>query len=467
VKLTKLRLQNYRCFDALEIEFHEKLTVLIAPNGGGKTTLLDAARVALWPFVKGFDLGSQTGKAATIQIDDVRLALLNEGNMEPQTPCVIEAWGDWSVNERNKHWLQQRSSLKKGTNTTGDVAVKAMTSHGKALESQVRSDQQVTLPLVSYLGTSRLWFEGRFTSTAAETTLDKSEYSRTSGYLNCLSYSSSFKAFTAWYGWIYRSYREEQLIALEKKIELSEKGLRLFQIVEAIKVSIDTLIKRTTGWHSLEYSASYHQQLVMHHPVNGTLPVDMLSDGLRNAIAMVADLAFRACKLNPHLGARAPLETPGIVLIDEVDMFLHPQWQQAILGSLQESFTELQFIVTTHSPQVLSTVKSDCIKALFKDGQGQWQAHTPDQEILGMESSIALNDIMGVNPVPPVDEARLIADYTAAIENGQHETSDAMAMRKLLLAIYGAEHSVLRDADRLIRFQSFKLRQSSKVEGRD
>jgi len=66
-----------------------------------------------------------------------------------------------------------------------------------------------------------------------------------------------------------------------------------------------------------------------------------------------------------------------------------------------------------------------------------------------------------------VDEAQLIADYTAAIESGQHETRDAMAMRELLLAIYGAEHPVLRDADRLIRFQSFKLRQSSSAEGRD
>lgn len=428
MKLTKLRLQNYRCFDALEIEFHEKLTVLIAPNGGGKTTLLDAARVALWPFVKGFDLGSQTGKAATIQIDDVRLALLNEGNMEPQTPSVIDAWGDWSVNERNRHWLQQRSSLKKGINTTGDVAVKAMTSHGKALESQVRSDQQVTLPLVSYLGTSRLWFEGRFTSVAAETTLDKSEYSRTSGYLNCLSYSSSFKTFTAWFGWIYRSYREEQLTALERNSELSSKGQRFSQIIEAIKVAINTLIEAPTGWYDLEYSASHQQQLVMHHPVQGVMPVDMLSDGLRNAIAMVADLAFRACKLNPHLGERAPLETPGIALIDEVDMFLHPQWQQTILASLQSAFPEIQFIVTTHSPQVLSTVRRESIRVIEQTESGLC-AVMPDFSPLAHESGDALSKIMGTHREPPLPIQEQIRHFEQLVRAGQESSDQAKTLR--------------------------------------
>ena len=151
MKLDKLRLKNYRGFEQFEIEFHKKLTVLIAPNGGGKTTILDAARVALWPFVKGFDLGSQTGKSASIQTDDVRLALMAANNMEPQTPSGIEGWGDWSETECKKHWIQQRLRMKKGTNTTGDAAVKKMTEYGQSLEILVRADQPVTLPLVTLL----------------------------------------------------------------------------------------------------------------------------------------------------------------------------------------------------------------------------------------------------------------------------------------------------------------------------
>ncbi|MDB6443196.1 AAA family ATPase [Pseudomonas sp. 21TX0197] len=453
MKLDKLRLKNYRGFEQFEIEFHKNLTVLIAPNGGGKTTILDAARVALWPYVKGFDLGSQTGKSASIQTDDVRMALMAEDNMEPQTPSSIEAWGDWSKTECKKHWIQQRLRMKKGTNTTGDAAVKKMTEYGRSLEKLVRADQPVTLPLVTYLGTSRLWFEGRFSSIAAETTLDKSEYSRTSGYLNCMSYTSSFKAFTAWYGWVYRSYRELQLIALEKKTELSETGRRFEQTIHVIKTAINTLVTAATGWHDLEYSASHQQQLVMYHPQHGVLPVEILSDGLRNAIAMVADLAFRAYKLNPHLGANAPLETPGVALIDEVDMFLHPQWQQTIVGSLQAAFPELQFIVTTHSPQVLSTVRRENIRVIGPDVDGQLIAALPLGMTYGEPSGDVLQSVMQVDPQPPVEEKAGLQRVTEMVDQGLYDDPDAIQLMQVLVEALGEQHPQLQRLQRSIQRQ--------------
>ena len=318
--LKQLTLGNYRCFESLQIDFHPELTVLIAPNGSGKTTVLDAARVALWPYVKGFDLGSQAGKSATIQIADVRLAPQADGNMEPQLPSRIEAVGSWETESTERTWEQRRERVKPGTNTLGDAGAKQLTAFASQLEQQVRSASgTVTLPLVSYLGTSRLWFEGRFTSTAEDVVLDTSDYSRSSGYLNCLAYASSFKAFTAWYGWIFRSYREEQIRAVEQGRPLDETGQRFATVIAVITRAVDTLVSETTGWHGLEYKASQQQQRVMHHAQFGSMPVDMLSDGVRNAIAMVADLAYRAYKLNPHLGADAALGTPGVALIDEVE----------------------------------------------------------------------------------------------------------------------------------------------------
>lgn len=453
MRLDKLRVQNYRCFGEFEIDFDPHLTILIASNGGGKTTILDAARVALWPFVKGFDLGSQTGKSATIQIEDVRLAQFSSGNMESQIPSAIEAWGEWAGSAGQSNWLQQRLSLKKSTNTIGDTGSKTLTSYGKSLQDKVRSDAQVILPMVTYLGTSRLWFEGRFTSAAAQTTLDRSEYSRTSGYLNCLSYSSSFKTFTAWYGWIYRSYREAQLIALERNAEVSDTGQRFEQIIAAIKDAIDRLIKVPTGWHSLEYSASHQQQLVMHHPEQGVLPVDMLSDGLRNAIAMVADLAFRACKLNPHLGERAPLETPGIALIDEVDMFLHPYWQQTIIGALRTAFPAMQFIVTTHSPQVLSTVRRENIRVIGKDAHGMLIASQPLAMTYGEPSNSVLHSVMQVDPQPPVEEKRDLLQLTEWVDKGRYDEQRTIALMQRLTQALGEQHPQLQRLQRSIRRQ--------------
>lgn len=453
MRLDKLRVQNYRCFGEFEIDFDPYLTVLIASNGGGKTTILDAARVALWPFVKGFDLGSQTGKSATIQVEDVRLAQFSSGNMESQIPSVIEAWGGWSESDSKSNWLQQRVSLKKGTNTIGDTGSKALTSYGKSLQDHVRGDAHVILPMVTYLGTSRLWFEGRFTSAAAQTTLDKNEYSRTSGYLNCLSYSSSFKTFTAWYGWIYRSYREAQLVSLERNAKISETGQRFERIIAAVKSSIDRLIKESTGWHSLEYSASHQQQLVMYHPEQGVLPVEMLSDGLRNTIAMVADLAFRACKLNPHLGESAPLETPGIALIDEVDMFLHPYWQQTIIGALREAFPAMQFIVTTHSPQVLSTVRRENIRVIGKDVEGKLIASQPLAMTYGEPSNRVLHSVMQVDPQPPIDEKRGLLQLTEWVDKGRYDEQMAVTMMQKMTEVLSEQHPQLQRLQRSIKRQ--------------
>ncbi|WP_431287327.1 hypothetical protein [Roseateles chitinivorans] len=147
-----------------------------------------------------------------------------------------------------------------------------------------------------------------------------------------------------------------------------------------------------------------------------------------------------------------------------MDLHLHPAWQQQVMQSLRSAFPKLQFIVSSHSPQVLSTVKRESVRVVFKDTEGRWQAPAPDQEILGLESAVALNDVMGVNPIPPVEEAQLIADYTAVIERGQHDSADGQVLRDRLLAVYGAGHPVLIDADRLIRFQGFKLRQSQETQ---
>lgn len=452
MRLEQLQLNNYRCFENLTIDFHPELTVLIAPNGAGKTTILDAARVAVWPFVKGFDLGSQTGKSASIQIDDVRLLRQADGNMEAQLPSSISATGSFLSGDESMTWVQKRERTKANTSTLLDSASKAATALGKTMEAMVRApqgDAPLTLPLMTYLGTSRLWYEGRFTSEAEDTTLDVSAYSRTSGYLNCLSYSSSFKAFKAWYGWVYRAYRENQIEAIERSTPLSEAGQRFATAIQCVKTAVDALVTQPTGWHSLEYSASHNQHLVMHHDELGTMPVDLLSDGLRNAIAMVSDLAFRAHKLNPHFGDQAALQTPGIALIDEVDMFLHPSWQQSILGSLRAAFPKLQFIVTTHSPQVLSTIRRENIRVLNGNS-----ADMPLATTYGQPSGDVMHSVMMVNPQPPIAEAPSLARLTALVDQGLWEDPEAATLMAQLQQTLGPENARLQQLQRSIQRQT-------------
>ena len=181
-------------------------------------------------------------------------------------------------------------------------------------------------------------------------------------------------------------------------------------------------------------------------------------------IGLVGDIAHRCVRLNPHFGADAAKLTPGVIMIDEIDLHLHPAWQQIIVTALTEAFPQIQLILTTHSPQVLSTVKRESIRMLAEDAEGQWSANEPDEETQGVESSTAMNDVMGVQQIPPIDAAHWRHDYTALIEMGMHETKEGTDCRDKLRSHFGDQHPVMLDFDRLIRFQALKRRKSQPLE---
>lgn len=454
MKINSIQLKNFRSFKDLEVKFHPNLTVLIAKNGAGKTTILDALRIAVWPYVKGFDLGSQTGKSATIQIGDVHLQTMRDGNMEAQLPSVVNAKCSWSMDEAQYSWEQWRESIKKATNTKSDMgAVKYLFKHAKKLQEEVRSDKSVDLPIICYLGTGRLWYEGRHTSQATDVMLDQNEYSRLSGYLNCITQSSGFKQFKDWYSWVSRSYLEEQILALQKNQHFDFQNSRFAAVVHVVQRSINTLITEQTGWRDISYSAKYNQQLVLTHPDHGVLPLEFLSDGLRNMVAMVADIAYRCIKLNPHFGYKAAHQTAGVVMIDEVDMFLHPEWQQTVLSSLQKAFPKIQFIVTTHSPQVLSSVPKGCIRVITKSTEGRDIATEPMAYSYGEPSNDILHAIMNVDPQPPIPEKSDLKRLTSIVEQGDYDNSEVAELLRNLIETLNPSHPQIQKIMRSIKRQ--------------
>jgi predicted ATP-binding protein involved in virulence len=446
MKLNTITIKNFRCFEQLTLDLHPELTVLIAPNGAGKTTLLDATRIAVWPFVKAFDLGSQTGKSATIQIDDVRKVMRENGNMEPVTPSKIIANGQWQDNSTFETWEQKREKLKPRTQSTYDTTAKSLMQFGESLQKEIRKESQstpVNLPVVAYLGTGRIWYQGRHSSVDEDKPLDQSIYSRTWGYRDCLSMSSNYKQFEEWYGWIYRSFREQQIICLEKNIPLNGAALIFQDAIEVIKTAVNGTIQDVTGWHDIAYSASHQQQIVLTHPKHGDIPLSLLSDGLRNTVVMVAEIAFRCIKLNPHFGKEAARKTTGIVMIDEVDMFLHPAWQQTIIDSLRNVFPCVQFIITTHSPQVLSTIDSESIR-IFKESN----VHHAPKGTKGAESSRILKRVLGVEVRPQNDKnTQLLNRYLELIYADKWLSDEAKVKRQQLDNIYADEEPALTEAD--------------------
>ncbi len=463
LRIDHLRLQNFRCFAACKLNLHPTLTVLVAENAQGKTALLDALRLALQVFVAMIWRGSKT---RGFEQTDIHLTRGDQDHvMEPRLPCQFSVDGEidgelvtWG-RALSKDSHHPRASTK-DTNEIRRIARRL--AEQSDIRRLVQTDSSSVLPVVAYYGTGRLYDERRLSE--GKRWLAETSPGRFSAYLDCLSPSSSYKAFSAWFGqkWEQVSDPRFRAVGFEARPE---------NHITAVRDAVSTVLE-PTGWTTIVWEPAIKDDgrilrpgyIALEHSLKGRLPLTHLSDGVRNMVALVGDLTHRCVGLNPFLGEDAAKRTPGIVLIDEVEMHLHPRWQQLVVGLLSSAFPCVQFVMSTHSPQVLTTLTRDSIRMLDQNDDGGWSSSCPAEETKGVENSTVMNDVMGVNPVPPVPEAGWRDDYTALIETGVHETAEGMKLRAKLAALYGDQHPIILDFERLIRFQAFKRRKSQPLE---
>ncbi|MBL0710321.1 MAG: AAA family ATPase [Colwellia sp.] len=447
MKIKKLKLENFRAFKSFECDFEPDINVLVGLNGQGKTSILEAIAIAYGQFVGGFG----TGKDKNISTSDVRLAktMLSMGNslsgtensnmegysMELQFPTIInvKSFSDQD-SEFPSEWQRSRNTLKGGT-----TKVKDLNNNAKKLQKMVQDGTFVPLPLFVYYDTNRLWND----SFSPATKIPTKKSSRLDGYDDWFKPHSNYKVFSQW---LY----QETIASFERKMHISEMstadnsgltfGNRHQKSLNAVTNAVNTVLS-PSGWSSLRYSAT-EKQIVATHEKQGDVPIFMLSDGIRNMIAMVADIAYRAVKLNFYLGERAVLDTTGIVLIDEVDMHLHPSWQRSILQSLTMAFPKIQFIVTTHSPLVISDIKginvcllSDSKKAtklpeLYGEDANTVLLEIMDTDIRNTEINIKLNDLLDAVHDSNIDKAK---ELLSILETELPVTNIELSKARLLL----------------------------------
>jgi len=173
------------------------------------------------------------------------------------------------------------------------------------------------------------------------------------------------------------------------------------------------------------------------------LNVLQLSQGEKSLMALVADISRRLVLLNPSL--ENPLNGAGIVLIDEVDLHLHPEWQQSILINLTKTFPSIQFVVSTHSPQVLSTVHHDSIRVLNNS-----EIHRVHVPTLGEESKTILEDVLHVDSRPKNEMSKELKIYMEQLNKGEVDSEDVIKKRKVLEKHFGSGYSQFRLADMVI-----------------
>lgn len=456
MRIEAITVKNYRLFEELTCTFNPRLTVIVANNGGGKTAILDAIRVSFGTYLGAFP----TVSGNAIKLVDVRQEKVRDEpviGMEYVFPSQVRASGRLGNQDKNISWLRALNTAKSGT-TIKDA--KALTVYARLLQNaEASSGDKVDWPLLAYYGTGRLWLHKKLTSNKS---FAAGFHSRAAGYIDCMDTASSYKFFAEWFGYAYRAITQSKIRFMEAHPSATPQEVIAHEsafspLVAAVQDAVE-IVLTPSGWKHLWYSETV-QDVTAVHDQYGRLALGQLSDGIRNCIALVADIAFRAVQLNPRLGARAAKETQGIVLIDEIDMHLHPSWQQTVLTDLMTAFPKLQFIVTTHSPQVLTTVPSESIRVLR---EGKIFAASPGTE--GAESSRLLKRVFGVESRPPHNPAtKKLNDYLALVYANKWDALRAKRLRKLLDARYRGEEPALTAAD--LHIENQKWEQESGLGG--
>ena len=383
MKLEYLKLTNFRGFRELEISFDPSFTVLLGPNMAGKSAVLDGAAVALGALIPPSASASISG------IDDshVRRSVTDIGgvpDLKRQWPAVVEA---------RAAFFQGSSSWQRVRHET-DVMTAASNAPVMPLHGYTLTEVQRDLPVIAQYGVQRAW---RGHSDIEDR---QNVGSRHDGYDACFDIGSTHSRLAGW-------MRKQTLVQLQRGGGYVQP--QLAAVEAAIKCCIEDV---THFWFDVQY-----EELRIERPGGDIQSFAMLSEGYRNAVAMVADIAWRTSVLNPHHGAEANLRTEGVVLIDELDLHLHPAWQRRIVGDLRRTFPKIQFIVTTHSPQIVASVLRDQVRILDRN---QLVADRPYVE--GRDANEILEDVFGVPRRPEDVEAeikrlyRLIEDedFTAA-----------------------------------------------------
>lgn len=426
MRLKTISIKNFKCFENEAIELHPKLNILMGNNGTGKTSLLEAFRILIGSLYLAFDKYREKIEMPGIIKDDIRLKTVSN-NLEPQIPTSVSA--NAVVDEVFLHasvqpyqlfdnkeitWLRSMETFG-GKTTTRDA--KEMFAVSKSIQEAVRRGDEINIPLVAYFSTDRYKKERR------DTDISKAG-SRMRGYFNALDTTTNTKFFLD-------LYYTETLDEIQNNI------------ASPLLAAVNASVRRCLDCQTMRYNLK-SQELLMVYDNGDIMPFNLLSDGIRCTLAMVMEIAFRCYLLNPHLGENAPVMTKGVVLVDEIDLHLHPSWQLHILNDLRVAFPEIQFIVTTHAPLVISQIHDCNIYSISEHRVYNF----PSQN--GRDANYILQQ-MNV-PYIKQDSKDMLDKYFGLIDSGRGKTEEAITLREELQSLLGENHAELRRADMLLSF---------------
>ncbi len=447
--LKKITLNNYRCFEHLTLDLHPRLTVIVGTNGAGKTALLDGIAAGMQPLFANLSTANQRLKSPGIDDTDFRIVMSKDKagqtrqTLADYTQVIVDAEDDLS-------WDYWRPSVQ-GKEPQQKIGSANLKQRIAELHDRFNTGDADFFPVLAYYGTLRgqLEIPGRLHSSQVNYSYP------TSALIGALDAGVDFKEILKWF-----DQAEAEELRANKGV--SNNDYETLPALDAVREAITQILG---GAYCNPHFNRDHKFVVEHVETGQVLQVSQLSQGYQSMLALAMDFARRMGLANQPLAMDAealksailtlvdqrkdhlieeylPGSTttllqyaPALVLIDEIDLHLHPSWQQRVLSDLMRAFPLAQFIVTTHSPQVLSTVAGEHIRVLYQDDQGQYHASKPDFSPLAHESGDALARVMGTHKQPPLPLQEKVREYEILVRSGQEYDSACVQLKQELDAI--------------------------------
>lgn len=360
--VSSLELINFRCFEHISLTLHPRLNVFFGVNGAGKSAIIEAINIMLGYIVEV--LGKNTAIKANISASDIA----NDKDKSSITISIVD--GDlikWST--KAKRLIKDGGY---GSDTTYNNE-KLQQYIEKIAHSIIVKNGAVNVPLfVSYKATrhGEVYFQDQ----------PNFDFSSRSCYDDAISLNADFYKFFSWFK--EREDLENENLLRQLKVGESAKQQPDSQL-QAVRNALHTFFPAFSNFSIQRQTRSF---VVTKNDT--TVNVEQLSDGEKGFILLVGDIARRLAIANPT--RINPLEGEGVVLIDEIELHLHPKWQRMVIPQLLKTFPNCQFIVSTHSPQVLGEVQAESIWLL---AEGEQPTNPPLS--YGLDSNEILEGLMG------------------------------------------------------------------------
>lgn len=429
MKVERLSIKSFRGIDDLTLEFNpDQPTVFIGNNGVGKSSILDCLAILLSRIVVSMILAIESRaelylERKSVESREFYIEDIKKNSWSTKNQIIIQ--------DRQKQGILELSKDRQNIYSYHDQGLEKLTDEWSLerdkqakINDQGKPESLINIPIIIYYPVNRAVFD---------VPLEINQYQelhQINAYEDATKgVSINFESFFKWF----------RMIEDKENEDIRDDPTYRDKKLEAVRNSIYSVIPEFTN---LRVRRS---PLKMTVEKNGEeLIINQLSDGEKCLLAMVGDIGRRLAIANPSL--ENPLEGEGIILIDEIELHLHPQWQREIIPALTRTFPHCQFIITTHSPQVLSAIQPENIYILESSPDGIIAAH-PDSSY-GRDSNQILEDLMGTPERPQLIKNRL-EELFQLIDQGDLE--GAKQLRKKIAQEIGEDEPELTKAAISIR----------------